>query len=76
MYNDRVALVSSESNLARRRRARALGSDAEGAVGTLLAARDAYVTAHTARAAAQGEVRVGSLRFDTEDRVDAGCRSI
>ena len=33
------------------------GSDAEGAVGTLLAARDAYVTAQSARAAAPGEVR-------------------
>ena len=46
------------------------GSDAEEAVLPLLAARDAYVATQSARAAAPGEVRVGSLRFDTEDRVD------
>ena len=43
------------------------GSDAAEAVLPLLAARDAYVAAHNAEAAAPGEVRVGSLRFDTED---------
>ena len=32
------------------------GSDAEAAVGTLLAARDAYVAAQSASAAAPGEV--------------------
>jgi hypothetical protein len=48
------------------------GSDAEAAVLPLLAARDAYVAAQSACAAAPGEVRVGSLRFDTEDRVDGG----
>jgi hypothetical protein len=48
------------------------GSDAAETVPILLAARDAYVAAHSARAAAPGEVRVGALRFDTEERVDEG----
>ena len=67
-YDGKQLVAATAKNLRRLLK----GSDAEEAVPTLLAARDAYVEAHNACAAAPGVVRVGSLRFDTEYRVDEG----